>query len=110
MMPRIRTGRRSHRPVNSSSEAADELRPACMAGDLHRVAQLLGSGSVTAEDATECLDETHDNLLLMRMLLEFGADPSACADEWRMCESFDMVKLLVDFGYDIRINGHRILQ
>lgn len=109
-MPRTMTGRRRHRTVNSDSEPADQLRSACMADDLHRVAQLLGSGSVTAEDATECLDETCGNPLLMRMLLEFGADPSVCATTRLMSRSFEMVKLLVEFCYDISINGHWILQ
>lgn len=111
MIPRIRTGPRRHRSVESSdSELLDELQSACDAEDPHCVAELLGSGSVTAADATKCLNRTCGNLLLMRMLLEFGADPSVCATTWHMSLSFDVVKLLVEFGHDISINGHWILQ
>lgn len=110
MMPRTGTSHRRHRSVNSGSEAVDELQSACEAGDLHPVAELLGSGSVTAADATGCLDKTCGHPLLMRMLLESGADPSVCAATRHMSRSLDTVKLLVEFGYDISINGHWILQ
>lgn len=46
----------------------------------------------------------------MRMLLEHGADPAVCATLRCMKRSIDLVKLLVEFGYDIKINKHYILQ
>lgn len=87
-----------------------QLTDACGANDSQRLRQLLDSGSITRADATASLDSTLAKLPLMRMLLEHGADPAACAIPQFMKRSIDLVKLLVDFGYDIKINGHCILQ
>jgi hypothetical protein len=94
------------------SEVRGELRSACKykAEDIQRVAELLDSGSVTAADATACLEEAWHNLPLMRLLLEHGANPAACATEYHMGESIELIKLLVEFGHDIKTNGHWILQ
>jgi hypothetical protein len=94
------------------SEVRGELRSACVyrAEDIQRVAELLDSGSVTAADGTACLEETWHNLPLMRLLLEHGANPAACATEYHMGESIELIKLLVEFGHDIKTNGHWILQ
>lgn len=86
------------------------LAAACSANDSQRLRELLDSGSITRADATECLDMTVGKLSLMRMLLEHGADPAVCATPRCMKRSIDLVKLLVGFGYDIKINGHCILQ
>jgi hypothetical protein len=94
------------------SQVRGELRSACKykAEDMQRVAELLDSGSATAADATACLEEACHNLPLMRLLLERGADPAACATECHMGESIELIKLLVEFGHDIKTNGHWILQ
>ena len=57
-----------------------ELRSACKADDVQRVAELLNGNSVTVADASECLEETTQNLPLMRLLLEHGADPEIMND------------------------------
>lgn len=92
------------------SAAVRELRLACKANDSQRVRKLLDDGSTSAADATACLTETRENLSLMRLLLEHGGDPAACAGTYYMAQSFDLIKLLVEFGYDIAINGHNVLQ
>lgn len=92
------------------SAAMHELRLACKANDSNRARELLDDDSITATDATACLEGTHRNLPLMRLLLEHGADPAVCAKTRYMRESFDLIKLLVEFGYDIGINGHYVLQ
>lgn len=92
------------------SDATRELRSACKAEDVDRVRELFDNGTVAAVNATLCLKETLENLPLMRLLLEHGADPSVCARICYMKRSFDLIKLLVEFGYDIKINGHCILQ
>lgn len=86
------------------------LRNACSANDSQRLQELLDSGTVTRADANACLEFTKDQLPLMRMLLQHGADPAVCATTRLMKRSIDLVKLLVEFGYDIKINGHDILQ
>jgi aconitase A len=87
-----------------------ELRSACKADDVQRVAELLNGNSVTVADASECVEETTQNLPLMRLLLEHGADPAACATTRCMGESIELIKLLVEFGHDIKTNGHWVLQ
>lgn len=111
-MPRTKPGHQDRkRPrIEPDSEVVKELRSACKAKDFSRVRGVLNESAVTAADATSCLKETRKNLPLMRLLLEHGADPSVCASTWYMKESFDLVKLLVEFGHDIKINGHCILQ
>lgn len=88
----------------------DELRSACEAGNSRRVVELLGSGSVTAADATACLEQTWRHLSLMRILLEHGADPAVCANTFYMGRSIELVRLLVELVYDISVSGHWILQ
>lgn len=100
----------SHKPVDPASAAVHELRLACEANDSRRVRELLENDSITATDATACLESTHRNLPLMRLLLEHGADPAVCAKARYMRDSFDLIKLLVEFGYDIGMNGHFVLQ
>lgn len=92
------------------SELRGELRSACKTSNIERVREMLDAGSVTAADATSCLDDAHANFSVVRMLLEHGAEPSGCARVCRLKESLDLVMLLVEFGYDISINGHCILQ
>ena len=100
----------SHKPTGPDSAAVHELLSACKAHDSKRVRELLDDGFITAEIATACLEAAHPNLSLMRLLLEHGADPAVCAKTHHMGESFDLIKLLVEFGYDIGINGHCVLQ
>jgi len=96
--------------TKSDSAAMRELRLACKAEDSKRVAELLSDGTITAADATACLEKTWRDLSVTRLLLEHGADPAVCARTYRMSQSFDLIKLLVEFGYDIKINGHCVLQ
>jgi hypothetical protein len=99
-----------HEPIVPDSAPVRELRFACKANDSLRVRELLDNSCITAEDATACLEDAHSNLSLMRLLLEHGADPAVFARRHYMSRSFDLVKLLVEFGYDISINGHLVLQ
>jgi hypothetical protein len=102
----------SKAPPQSSANDDEirELSAACSANDSQRLRGLLDSGSITRANATGCLDSTLSRLPLIRMLLDYGADPAACATSRCMKRSIDLVKLLVESGYDIKINGHCILQ
>ena len=108
-MARIKHGIVMKRRENTpESDVRSELRSACKADDVQRVAELFDNCTTTAADATACIEETTENLSMMRMLLEHGADPAACATTRCMQESIELIKLLVEFGYDIRVNGHWI--
>lgn len=88
----------------------EQLRSACQLKDYNLVRQLLDNPSATAADATACLQDSYKDLSLVRILLEHGADPAVCAQIRYMRGSIELVKLLVEFGYDVSINGHCILQ
>jgi len=47
-----------HQPMEPDSAAMCELRLACKAEDSQRVGEILSDGSITAADATACLEET----------------------------------------------------
>lgn len=87
-----------------------QLQFACRAKDYNHIRQLLDNSSATAADATACLQDSYKDLSLVRVLLEHGADPAVCAQTSYMRDSMELVKLLVEFGYDISTNGHCILQ
>lgn len=84
-----------------------ELQSACKAKDTLRVSALLRENFVKATDASACLPRAWPHVEAMRLLLEHGADHNVCATVWCMN---GVVKLLVEFGNDIRITGHLILQ
>lgn len=110
-MARTKPGYRDVRPRREpDSELVRELRSACKTDHIGRVRELLDAGSVTPTDATLCLRDALQDISLVRLLLEHGADPSGGARVLYMSRSFALVKLLVEFGYDISINGHCILQ
>jgi hypothetical protein len=109
-MPKSGTVSKAPPHSGANDDKVRELSAACSANDGQRLRELLDSGSITRANATACLDMTLAKLPLMRMLLEHGADPAACATPRCMKRSIDLVKLLVEFGYDIKINGHCILQ
>jgi hypothetical protein len=104
------TKKKFHQPTELDSAAMCELRLACKAENSKRVHELLGEGLITAANATACLEDTWRDLVVTRLLLEHGADPAVCGRTHRMSQSFDLIKLLVEFGYDIKINGHCVLQ
>ena len=108
-MPR-RVRKDSSQSFEPDSVVRGELRAACQADDSRRISELLRNGTVSAADATACLGNTTRNLSSMRMLLEHGADPASVASTKYMSRSFKLIKLLVEFGYDISVNGHCILQ
>jgi len=58
--------------------------------------------------ATKCSRDA-ESLDMMRCLLEHGADISTYTNG-RPPRSLEKVKLLAEFGYDVRGEGHKILQ
>lgn len=97
----------------SASETRQQLREACSDANVALVSHLFESQPLTAEDASNALK----NLMkrdpaLVRVLLENGADTSV-VDIRKIARSRDasnLLKLLAEYNYDFRSNGHRILQ
>lgn len=84
-----------------------ELGAACKANDIARVRELFATRPLNNNDATNCGLTTSPSLPLMRCLLEHGA---VLAKLVNSPSSLDMVKLFVEFGYDVKAEGHKMLQ
>jgi hypothetical protein len=84
------------------------LKRACKDNDVARVHELFTTRSLDHEDATSCTYEM-SNLPLMRCLLEHGADLRWYLEK-HAPPSLDMIKLFVEFGYDVKSEGRKILQ
>lgn len=86
-----------------------ELKVACEADDISRVRELFATRPLNEHDATVCSFQTSPSLSLMRCLLENGAS-FANYLKINPPPSLDMVKLFVEFGYDVKGEGHKMLQ
>lgn len=100
-------------PRYPSDSEAEHLRKrlfsAVEADNVELVGQLFVTNSLQAGDATRALDYAATCPAVMRCLLMHGADPKAFNDiEW--VRSAEVLRLLVEFGYDIRPTGHLIIQ
>lgn len=84
-----------------------ELEAACRTNDKERVRELFATRLFNNNDATNCSFTTSPSLPLMRCLLEHGA---VLAKLVKSPPSLDMVKLFVEFGYDVEAEGHKMLQ
>jgi hypothetical protein len=71
-----------------------ELEAACKTNDIARVRELFA---------------TRPSLPLMRCLLEHGAEFASYV-RVKSPPSLDVVKLFVEFGYDVKAEGHKMLQ
>ena len=88
----------------------EELELACRKEDTARNRELFRTTPLNAEDATAILrNALPDRVALMRCLLEHGADPTTALflEDLR---DLDVLKLLTQFGFDIRSKGHLFLQ
>jgi hypothetical protein len=77
--------------------------------NVQRVSQLFATTSLQADDATRALGHASTRPAVLRCLLMHGADPKAFGRIERV-RSAEVLRLLVEFGYDIRLTGHLIIQ
>lgn len=94
--------------MTECEQASEKLREACGSGDLAEIRQVFSDGIATSEDATNVLEEWSDDPTICRLLLENGADPNAV--DINLVESAEILRLLAEFGYDIKSQGHLVLQ
>jgi hypothetical protein len=93
-------------PIMSKDQR--ELKKACEENDIPRVSELFNTRPLSQKDATSCTFRISD-LALMRCLLEHGADLRRYLEK-NAPPSLDMIKLFVEFGYDVKAEGHKIIQ
>jgi hypothetical protein len=86
-----------------------KLQMACKTNNIARVRELFTTRSLNETDATLCSYTISPDLPLMRCLLEHGA---GFASDLRVQPppSLDMVELFVEFGYNVKAEGHKMLQ
>jgi hypothetical protein len=85
-----------------------ELKSACEAEDVTHVRQLLTTTILGSSDATAAFKPSL-SVPVLRCLLEGGADADSIVTK-RRPQSLEQLKLLAEFGYDVRSKGHLILQ
>lgn len=85
-----------------------ELDSACKADDLPRIRQLLTTTSLGRSDANGVFASSLP-LSVLRCLLEHGADADFIGSKNHDL-TLDVLKLLVEFGFDVKAKGHLILQ
>jgi hypothetical protein len=85
-----------------------DLDEACAANDIRRVREIFADECLDGDYATWCMLDV-ESLDTMRCLLEHGADASRYMSG-SSPKSLDAVKLCVEFGYDVKAEGHKLLQ
>jgi hypothetical protein len=99
--------------MSSDSEVdQDDLCLASRDGDAELLSQLLADHSFDADDATVALEQAKSDPAIFRMLLQHGADPSVVPlRSVRWCGApAELTRLLAEYGYDFKSQGHYILQ
>lgn len=89
-------------------ELVEQLEIACDEENISRIAHLLKTTSLDSDDATDVANEQH-SVRTLQCLLEHGADADRIASSLGG-PSLDVLKLLTRFGYDVKAQGHLILQ
>ena len=88
--------------------ALRELRSACESNDIARVRELYTKPPYDAI-VGQCIYDSTPNIALLRCVLEDGASPDSYATKYSI-NSTDTLELLAEFGHDITLRGHLILQ
>jgi hypothetical protein len=99
----------SYPPDGENERVRQSLFSAIAADNVELVGQLFASNSLQAGDATRALRRASTHPAVLRCLLMHGADPKAF-DRIEWVRSAEVLRLLVEFGYDIRPTGHLIIQ
>lgn len=89
-------------------QALQELRSACEANDITRVRALYSKPPYNAI-IDQCIEDSTPNTALLRCVLEDGANPNLYATK-NYINSKDTLELMAEFGHDIKLRGHLILQ
>jgi hypothetical protein len=92
----------------SRDELNLELEAACKAEDTTRIRQLLTTTILGSSDVTHAFEGPF-SVPVLRCLLECGANANLVTRGHKI-QSLDQLKLLAEFGFDVRSEGHLILQ
>lgn len=99
--------------AGDNTEARDLLFQACDNNDTATAQRLLADYHLTTDDISEALRRIARKDLkarspICRLLLEHGVDANVVPSI--TTTSLEVVKLLTDFGFDIKKRGHKILE
>ena len=99
--------------LSASSVERKDLCAASREGDVALVSQLLANHPFDAVDATAALEGWYMmNPAIIRVLLHHGADVKAVSMRMIPCHDApgELIRLLAEYKYDFKSDGHRILQ
>lgn len=92
----------------SAEQALQTLRTACEANNNTLVRNLYTKPPYN-RIINECLEDSTPNVTLLRCLLEDGNSAEEFARK-EIMNSTDTLELLAEFGHDISLKGHLIIQ
>jgi hypothetical protein len=94
-------------------EPRQHLCLACQSGDVARVSELFADQSLSADDATFALEKVlYPKHEVIQVLLQNGADAGVIGVRsipWSRRPT-ELLRLLAEYGYDFKPDGHLILQ
>jgi hypothetical protein len=98
--------------LSDSNVDQEDLCSASRDCDVALVSQLLANHSFDADDATAALSEAALDPTIIRILLQHGADVNVVHVRMIPCSDApgELLRLLAEYKYDFRLEGHRILQ
>lgn len=99
----------THPPDGEHERVRQSLLSAVEADNVELVGQLFATNCLQAGDATGALGHASTRPAVMRCLLMHGANPKGF-DRIERVRSAEVLRLLVEFGYNIRPAGHLIIQ
>ena len=99
--------------AETDTDARNLLFQACDNKDLSKAQQLFAPLNLASNDASKALRHISKKNLdtrasICRLLLEHGADANVVPSI--TTTSLEVVKLLTEFGFDIKSEGHKILE
>ncbi|XXH00073.1 hypothetical protein Hte_006415 [Hypoxylon texense] len=88
--------------------ASDDLGAACSMNDVASIERLFQTGRLSAKDAMWELCLHSNSVEVTRCLLEHGEVPTA--KDMEHARSLDQIKLFAEFGFDVKAEGHLLLE
>lgn len=95
-------------PNERKAEAWRDFDEACSVNDVASVEEFFQTGLQNASDASYRLQYHENSIEVKRCLLQHSKAPSP--KEVRSARSLEEIKLFVEFGFDVKAEGHLVLE